>query len=133
MKKNNKGITLVALILTVIVLLILAGTIFEFTSAPRKSQAYNKMLADIEALNDQIYLYYDKYGELPISEQISVTNTTIPSGYEYYKINIKLLQNLTLNFGIEETTDDCYIINKTTHDIYYLKGIDINGQKKYTY
>lgn len=133
MKKNNKGITLVALILTVIVLLILAGTIFEFTSAPRKSQAYNKMLADIEALNDQIYLYYDKYGELPISEPISVTNTTIPSGYEYYKINIKLLQNLTLNFGIEETTDDCYIINKTTHDIYYLKGIDINGQKKYTY
>ena len=64
--KGNKGITLVSLVVAIIILLILSGiTIRNFRLSNEKSY-YNKMISDINQLNDKIVVYYNKYEEIPI-------------------------------------------------------------------
>ena len=127
--KSNKGITLVALISTVIILLILAGVTITKMNTTNGIGSYNNMVADIKLLKDKIHVYYNKYDEIPTTQRnISINNTL------YYEIDLQKLDNITLNYGqdygkLEEltTSSDVYLIN-TNLNIYYLKGINKDQQ-----
>ena len=127
--KENKGITLVSLVITVIILLILTGTTIYNFSLSNETSYYNKMISDIKLLSDKILVYYNKYAEIPKTvRQITV------DGIVYYEIDLEKLDNLTLNYGddyngTEELTtfSDVYAINEKL-DIYYLKGVEKSGE-----
>lgn len=119
--KGNKGITLVSLVVAIIILLILSGiTIRNFRLSNEKSY-YNKMISDINQLNDKIVVYYNKYEEIPIVKN----SNQIIEDKVYYKIDLTQLQNLTLNYGTEKDGDnlDIYLVNDNL-EIYYLKGVE---------
>lgn len=66
MKKNNRGITLVSLIITIVVMFIIAGTTV-YTSLRRfEINRLNKMYNDIRLLSDKVANYYLKYNGLPV-------------------------------------------------------------------
>ena len=128
--KENKGITLVSLVVTIVIILILCITVIYNYSMSNDVSVYNKMVADIKLLEDKIVIYYNKYADTP------KTNRSIEiSGTEYYEIDLSKLENITLNYGQDYKKDDdlndssdVYLINPTNLDIYYLSGIEINGE-----
>ena len=94
---SNKGITLVSLVVSIIILLILSTISIQVIRSSNNISPYNNMVADINLLEDKISVYYNKYGEIPkTSEEIEI------EGIKYYKIDLSKLENVTLNFGRDE-------------------------------
>lgn len=134
--KNNKGITLISLIITVAVMLIIVGTTV-YTSLDRfEINRLKKMYNDIELLSDKVENYYLKYNGLPIKEQYTYTtlnfDKNVNDNGNYYIIDLEAMEGISLNYGKEgynrtNESDDVYIINEKSHTIYYVKGIEVDG------
>lgn len=131
----KKGITLISLILTIILLVILSTTIAFSTKAINKVRPYNNMIADINLLNDKVLVYYNKYRKVPRTNRIWERNIAGVGNVKYYEIDLSKLEGITLNYGkdykkTEELTkeSDVYLINSNLH-VYYLKGVENNGQR----
>ena len=67
--KSNKGITIIGLVITVILLLILTGAAIYNVNLSNNKSYYNKMVADIELLSGETLVYYNKYNERPKNER----------------------------------------------------------------
>lgn len=126
---SEKGITIVSLVITVIILLILSSTAIYNLNSSKGLGKYKKMIADIKLLNDKTLMYFNKYNQIPTTSRTINIDGTI-----YYEIDLSKLQGLTLNYGSDygEKTDlnnssDVYLINSNL-SIYYLKGIEKSGQ-----
>ena len=133
MKRNNKGITLITVVVTIVIILILTSVIITNTYTGDDYKRYKLMCADIDLLEDKILLYYNQYQELPtIGEAISDIPEEIHNnnGHTFYEIDVKKLNNVTLNYGDDE---DIYIIDTTTFEVYFKNGIEYDGEMHYTY
>lgn len=137
MIKNNKGITLVSLVIIIVVMLIIAGMTLNVSFDRFEINNFKKMLSDLELLENKVSNYYLKYSILPVGEKYNnELNFEKNSGddNEYYIINLTALENgVALNYGKEgykkqNESDDVYIINKKTHSIYYVKGVKMKGK-----
>lgn len=126
---SQAGITLVALIITIVIMLILASTAAINVNTGAEYKNYKKMCADIEILQEKVLLYYQKYGEVPTKgESIDVSSIQgiKEEVGEYFEIDLRQLSSSTLNYGIKQEADDIYIINNISLNVYYLKGINYN-------
>ena len=128
--KSNKGITLVSLVVTVIILLILSGTVIYNINLSDNVGEYNNMVSDIELLKNKILIYYNNNYEIPKVDNKSI----VIDGKEYYEIDLKKLGNITLNYGSKygneenlTTTSDVYVVSDTL-DVYYVKGVKKSGE-----
>lgn len=93
---SQKGITIVAVVTSVVILLILSSVTIYSVRISNNAGPYNKMVADITLLEDKILVYYNKYGDIPIHE----TSATVEiDEVDYYRIDLSKLENVTLNFG----------------------------------
>ena len=122
---SQKGITLTTLVVTIIILLILSTTIITNINTGKKEEKYKKMCADIKILHERAISYYSKYEEAPIQGapiDINFLDGNTETG-NFYQIDLNKLAPLTLNFGTEQDSEDIYIINEKSLNIYYLKGI----------
>lgn len=147
--KNNQGVTLVALTLTVIILLIITNIIIYNVRSNLGVEKLKSMQNDIEELNDKIAIYYTQYGKIPAKYKYSnidqiknsgVISETADTG-EFYVIDLSAIENLTLTYGKdyenvssddENSLTDLYIINEDSHNIFYAKGITVNNKTYYT-
>jgi len=128
---QNKGVTLVGLVITIIILLILSGVAVTTIKDSNNIAPYNNMIADITLLEDKILVYYNKYRTIPFqegSEQTINDNDTV-----YYKIDISKLENITLNYGNQKDGDitDIYLVSESL-EVYYLKGVKQEGIMHHT-
>ena len=149
--KNSKGVTLVTLIVTIIVLLIVSNVTIYSVKNNLGIEKLKNMQNDIENLSDKISAYYNQYGTLPIINEeytnineikdAGLISATVDKG-KFYIIDLSSLENLTLTYGkdfknVNNTSDkntlkDIYIINETSHNIFYVKGIKSDGEMYYT-
>lgn len=67
---NNKGITLVALVITIVISLLLIVTVSVSFGKVKQTNDYYKIKEDIIALQKQVQLYYLKEGILPLDYYI---------------------------------------------------------------
>ncbi len=99
---------------------------------------YRKMIADLELLRGQVSNYYLKYEALPLLRD-SQTNNPIQYTYTqidastYYILDLSAMPGITLNYGMEgfnnpNTTDDVYVIEISNKEIYYVRGIELDGE-----
>lgn len=153
---QNKGITMISVTIIVIVILILTGVLIYDARDSLKVTKLQSMQSDIQNLRDKINNYYSEYGQIPA--RIKYTNTdnigkimttgvispNIDTG-DFYIIELSSLENLTLNYGedyknitstITESEasqyEDIYIINETSQNIFYVEGIQVDGEWFYT-
>ena len=126
----QKGITLISLIMTVIILLILSTITISSIRSSNNVAPYNNMIADITLLEDKILVYYNKYGEIPKKADVAGKEL---EGSTYYEIDLSKLENITLNYGIKTDGDetDIYLVNENL-EVYYLKGIEKSGTIHHT-
>ena len=145
MIKKEKGITLITLVITVVLLIIITGTLATKSMTNLQLSNLTRLQNDIEALNDRIAAYYVKCGELPYGryKENSIQKSALESvlndmsnndGDVYYTIDLLELDNLSLNYGegYESMSEDRYIMNQKSHVVYYIKGINYDGQKYHT-
>ena len=141
---NNKGITIVSLIITIIVILIISSTTISVSYKRFEINKFNKMKNDIELLTDKVSNYYLKTNNIPVvldssGNKIQYTFTTLnfdknsSDNSIYYILDLEAMDGLILNYGEEgfkniNASEDVYIINEQSHVIYYVKGIKLNGE-----
>lgn len=144
--KSNKGITMITLIIAVIIMLVISSTLIYNINIGTSTRNLNNMYSDIQVLKDKIDLYYSSYEALPII-QTEYTNTSNiiginqNDGNKYYVIDLEAFENLTLNYGegykefkttLSSDISDIYIVNEQSHNVYYVKGIKLDGKTYYT-
>lgn len=165
--KSPKGVTLIYLVISVIVLVIITNVILYSLKDNLQVEQLRNMQNDIAILRDKISTYYAQYGDIPANKNIEydiagrdiqtsgIISTAVDTG-EFYVIDLKAIENLSLNYGkdyekykqivgdsnneeitaeminqVNELTE-IYIINSDSHNIFYVQGIDINGEYFYT-
>ena len=133
---KKKGITLISLVITITIMLIIAG-IIVYTSFQRiETERLNRINADIENLSSSVNLYYLKNGEIPVvrnaegeKETVSIDEVNNVLGGQldendndtYYIIDVNYLDNISL---ISYSDTAKYIINEKTHNIYYMEYVE---------
>ena len=144
--KNESGITLIALTVTIVVMMILIIGISAVMTTNIEIENYNKVKEDIVALTEAVKLYYLQNNKLPIVETPTISRLNIPTkdinpndNNRYYYIDTSLLTDVQLNCGEGNTNktytssdNDLYVLNEKSLTVYYLKGAVLDGKKHYT-
>ena len=142
--KNQKGITLIALALTVVIMAILAFTIAVDFTPYGTEKTRTDFESDLMAIEEEVSQYYAKNNELPVLNRYS--NTSMIAGVRnlndndtYYVIDLnKITANLHYGSDFDKVlrkdaatviTDaddilDIFIINENSHTVYYPKGVE---------
>lgn len=157
--KNNKGITLVALVITIVVVLILASISINYgTNAIKKSQLENlktnmllikaKAKEYVEQANFKAGVnneYKDEEGNLKEEVASELKGTpesgtfsyiTLQEGQYLYNVNAELanmgLKNVNVDNGKNEKFLVTYDVKNATVEVYNTVGYNDNGQTKYS-
>ena len=149
--KEQKGVTMVALVVTIIIMLILTNVLVYNAQDSIYIKRLNNLYNDIELLREKVSGYYNEYGQIPanikytnISQMSEVISTKNDIG-DFYVIDLSAMEGITLNYGkdYEKVKDnpnnadnymDLYIINENSHNIFYANGIEVKEKstvKKY--
>ena len=153
--RSNKGVTLLVLTITVIVLIIVSSIIITNSKSQIATKRINNLYSDIDSISTKVSDYYLKNNSLPVYDNAYLNNSTelnslfqtnggndyhinINDSGVYYVLNLSKLDNLTLNYGSDfknwsDTStyndyQDLYIINEVSHQIYYPKGIEYGNE-----
>ena len=135
--KQEKGISLISLVITIVLMIIIAGTVISVSLGNLNTKNLTSMYTDLKSINDKIVIYYNKYGTLPIKEKFmgSYEFTTVanPNDDEegYYIIDVNKLDKLILSKKISGNGNDVYIVNTQTHMVYYPEGVELDGEMYY--
>ena len=137
--KNNKGVTLVSLVVTIAVLIILASiTTYSGVNVIRQSKL-NKFTTEMKIMQTEVNNLYDRYsnGEIDVlnigkeldSEANNVftggaSGITDSSGYRYYD------RETTESLGIEGVEEEFYV-NVEKRSVISRLGIEYEGEKYY--
>ncbi len=145
LKRKNKGITLITLVIAVTILIIISSLLVYNAKNGIKMRNLKMMYNDIELLSDKVEAYNAKYGALPAEIEYWGTRYFSPEPNDndkYYVIDLHALDGISLNYGSdfenitsEQDTlnyDNLYIINEQSHHIYYARGIEMDGVLYYT-
>ena len=146
----KKGISLVALTVTIVIMLLLASTV----AISGVNVLSNSRMVSIGTELAYMQEYVDSYieynnGNLPISDsviiatdKILVADKTQFDSVDYvsstnvllYKIDKSKLGNISTTYGNENKGDetDIYAVSKNTNKVYYVKGEKIKGKTYYT-
>ena len=116
--KNNKGITLIMLIVTIIIILITAGITIELSidsvEQTTDSQDISEMLIIQHAIQER-YLEYTQTNNASILVGTMNNPSANPNEDEYYEYKLNSKQNLE-DLGVtgEGVTDSKYVVNYKT-------------------
>lgn len=144
--RQNRGITLVTLMLAIVIMLIISSILIYNASTVTNTKALNSMYNDINILRNKIQAYYIKHQEIPIIKEEYTNVESIKyinqnDNDKYYVIDLEALENVNLNYGKDylnykqqanSELTDIYIINEQSHNIYYIKGVQVDEITYYT-
>jgi len=126
--KNQKGISLISLVIAVTVLIILTNVIIYNIDENLKVEKLKLLQNDIDNLRNKISIYYAENGKLPAKLQYNnvehikeagVINDIVDTG-DFLVIDLAAIENLTLNNG------------KDYEKIKYLENLEDSDAKSYT-
>ena len=156
---NNKGVTLMGLIITIISMLIVAGIVLANLKDNLNLKDVNSLRNDMELLSTKVDDYYLKYDSLPVlcnytnkltftsiinssigNNSIELSENINPNdGDSYAVIDLEKLGDFALKNGYENNGEyfqiksrgaignpiekNVFVINTTTHQIYYPQGV----------
>lgn len=153
--KNNKGITLVSLAFSIVIIIMLTSMIVYHVPDYVHTKNLKDMQNDIQIVKEKVMNYYAKNSSIPGSVQYS---WSVNPTKTYYIIDLQQFDGLTLNYGktgynaykniranalngsltdeqIQELNEitDIFIVDSETLDVYYVQGITFDGVTYYTY
>ncbi len=145
--KNESGITLITLVITIVVMIILTFTVSVNMQQYLEQRAKSNFEIDMQRLKEEVEQYYSREKDLPLLNKYTDTSMiesikNVNDNDEYYVLDISKLE-VELNNGSDYTKAleksknttitssdnlrDLYIINKQSHTVYYPKGVEYSG------
>ena len=133
--RDEKGVTLLELTITITVLLILASVTTQLgLGKTMELKRYNAVKSDIIELTEAVQTYYMEKGELPLEDAETQVEFTPPednknpndSG-EYYEIDISLLESVNI-----QNKRNTYLVDKQSLTVYCQEGVEYQGKTYYT-
>ena len=148
MIKNNRGVTLIALTIVVIIILTITGMLVYSAKDSIYVKNLTNMQNDISNLRDKVSLYYSEYGKIPAQTEYPDVSNLRAAGVigandtgKFLIIELEILDGLTLNYGKDYETykaaksdlssinladlKDIYIINENSNNIFYVQGVGV--------
>ena len=149
--KDENGITLIALMITIILMLILASITISSGISEIRNSRDKKELAELRIVNHAVYEMYVKYTKNPstvtligekitteqmqaVADEMGITLISIPDSYNeniraYYRLTPDNLEKI----GIYDS-EDTYIVNYVTGEVINeTRKQTRNGELLYTY
>ena len=144
----KKGINMVSLSISLIVILIITAAVSVSILNVKQNADRTKFVTEISLINQEIINYKDRTGKYPEAGVVTLnlenfSEETIEQ-FENEKIENNELQLYLIDFaeiGIEtkhfgnnkdEKNIDVYAFSKDTETVYYIKGIEYEGNKYYS-
>lgn len=146
MKEKKKGISLLVLSITIVIMIILASTIIVSYSNILQDTLKKDFASEIYSIEKLAQEYYFMNQEYPVSDPYILSLSSIQEEFRYQFAKEKIEEDrITLypidliQCGVENikrghrtTEKDLYAISKTTGKVYYIDGITIEQIKYYT-
>lgn len=140
--RKEKGITLIALTITIIILLILASVSTYSGVSTVKSSKLNKYKQGLEIMQSQVNLLYEKYSreieggqEIEIGEELTNSeeeNNAFTGANETDKAGYRLFTKETLEeLGIDGIEKE-YLVNIAKRQVISLEPFEQDGEVYYT-
>ena len=139
----KKGITISVLAVTIIIMLIIVGTVSTIGISSINTAAYEEFKSKKIRVADYVNEYYIREQELPIKNEIvskeglssslaSEVNNNGDTNNILYVVDLSKLNIESVNIG-RGTVDnmDVFLVSENTHNIYYLKGVSYKGENYY--
>lgn len=146
--KSKKGITMVSLVITIVVMLILVSAIVLSTDFAIKSTNKKDFSKEIYQIQNLIKVYKVKNSKLPVTSDVTIDINEIPidsksdfSDEQGFDTGTVILKEIDLNeLGVEdaklgykkEGEKDFYAISEATNKVYYVAGKKIGNTVYYT-
>ena len=143
--KEKRGVSLVAIVILVaIIIVITTSAIFEYKSIVIKAQkrelatefyTMQQLINDYEFVNSRYPVLSEINVKKPDSEQFAKEPDPDGDGMitlkpiDYHKLNV---ESLTRGIKVDNDANDIYAMSSWTNNIYYLKGVTIEGTTYYT-
>ncbi len=153
-KNEKKGISLIILIVTITVAIILAVAVVTSLDSSIRESRLNGFAYEIAAIEDAVKSYYISEGTFPEKKEQQDLNGAIAvkdsyqlddeflneaskngdTSSSFYIIDLTKLeaQNIKVNQSDETSEDKKFICAYPSFNVYYLKGISVNGKKYYS-
>lgn len=157
--KNQKGVTMIALVVMIFVMILIADIVIYNSLDSIEISNVKNMYSDIELLNSKVSSYYMQYDDIPVLTTYTNTSMLVNSGIlgandgeEFYVLDISKFESLSLYYGMEFSDlkseieldsslnqtninmyTDIYVINENSHNVYYIKGIEVDEKYYYSY
>lgn len=145
----KKGITFIAVMTTVAIMLILVSTATISAFNVINNSKKTKYATELAYIKEAVENYYITYNDFPISESIKVGLDSLEDKTQFedededkneddnillYKIDKEKLGISETVYGNETDGDesDIYTFSKKTKKVYYLKGVKIGNNIYYT-
>lgn len=145
MLKNNRGVTITALVVTLIIMLILAAVTMTITINTSKTVDLKELVSNMELIRTSAQGYSDRYldsdpSQLPGVHNSTVTNimgtligtTTSGEGEaveisEYwYQLDEAALKEMSIDIKLKD--DEAYFIDYQSNEVAYVKStIPVDG------
>ena len=139
MRKNNMGVTLIALAATIVVLTILSVTLTMSLKSTIELKKYYSTKQDILALSEAVQRYYltsnGNIGDIVTGDVMNgdfiknAKDKNPNDNDEYYKINTD--SSIMTNVILKNETNT-YLVNIQSLTVYCKEGYELNGQMHYT-
>ena len=137
MKKNNsKGITLISLTVSIIILLIIASITTYAGISTIKSSRIEKFKTELEIMEAEVNLLYEKHKDeenINIGKDISESGKLAQAQEAFEAVGVsdtsgyKFFDTETMSsLGIEGVEDE-YLVNIKEKEVINLKGIEVEG------
>jgi len=146
--ENKRGISLVVLVITIIVMIVLSSTIIYISSDMVMDTKQGAFALDLEQIEDLTKEYYLNNNELPaigseytkatlvalitegaeiLSDEITINGD---DSAKFLRVDLSKLDISNITRGMEDNGDttDIYVIATDSLNVYYLKGEEIGGE-----
>lgn len=149
--KQREGISLIVLVITIVIMLILAGTIIASMRVSNDNALLSRFVNDLAQLEEYSRTMYIMDNKLPVvDEEQKMTKTQLLSLVKeenksaftaelslnsesndsvYYQLDLKKAGAGDVEQGMgKDGTDDIYVISSHTLKVYYLEGVDYEDE-----
>ena len=140
---KKRGVTILVLVITIIVLAILAGASIKGVANVLDKANKQNFVTELKTLQDKTKEYYITFGELPVDKTKSYTvqqlfdlytdeielksiknevNKNSDNEAVFYKLDLNELEVETEKRGKSATSKDIFVVSSYNYNVYYLQG-----------
>lgn len=152
------GISLVVLMITIVVMIILVSVITVSARNSINDARLSSFASDLFAVEDAVKAYYFKTNEMPypddnvvlhtkdqiktisgeenaeyLEQELAENHDNNESTIKFYYVDLAKIDVERTNTGLgKEGENDVYVVSYPTLDVYYLKGIVVDGKRYFS-